>query len=54
MKKTIRHEGQVYYWLCTWGDGDYYENAGGFIMTNGKGEVHFASLIPLEQPRRIM
>jgi len=42
-EKIITHKGEVYHWRCFWGYGSYYENEKGFVLTNGKGEVDFAS-----------
>jgi len=44
VEPTIVHNGETFFWVSFFADGSYYENEKGYVLTDGKGEVVFASV----------
>jgi len=47
-KKTITHKGEKYVWKSFFANGSYYENEAGYVLTNNKDDVDFASVHALK------
>jgi len=44
VEPTIVHNGETFFWVSFFADGSYYENEKGYALTNGGGNVEFASV----------